>query len=149
MSISYRQSDVLVGTAAEHSVYVQEAWGVAVIKLHSVHCAHQDRTVRMHHRKPSLSRHVTPKAAEWSQAHRGCLDGISQRDDIKGQQAYLDIPSLWYWPAQPKDAFWNIKHLATSWLVLDWDNVRIVFSLSWHLIDLLHILEFIMPSLLF
>lgn len=71
MSISYRQSDVLVGTAAEHSVYVQEAWNVAVIKPPSAQCAHQDRTVRMHQRKPSLSRHVTPEATEWSQAHRG------------------------------------------------------------------------------
>ena len=42
------------------------------------------------------------------------LDGLRQRGENRGQQAYLDKLGLWYWPPWPKNAFWNIRQLATS-----------------------------------
>lgn len=72
-SISYRQND-LSGSAAAHSTYAQDICrGIrqSCLSCPVLRVPSSGWTGRTHQRKPSLSRHVPPQAAEWSPGHRG------------------------------------------------------------------------------
>lgn len=112
VSISYRQSDSL----GEHSFGVQGHLERHQIKQPWLSCSVLRVPISGCNRKNppkeapsylalSLPRQLNAKVD---------LDGLGKWGENRGQQAYLDTPSLWYWPPWPKDAFWNTRQIATS-----------------------------------